>query len=225
MSKAASTPTRQTYNELQHAYQHYNNILFAGRLPPCLITLQRKGARVMGYFSPTRFAHRSGKQKLDEIAMNPMHFRTRNDVEILQTLVHEMVHLWQAHFGKPSRGGYHNNEWATQMETIGLMPSSTGRPGGARTGQAMNDYPQTDGPFVQATNALLAKGFTLEWYEPSHAVGPSLGGAGIAAPAKPSAGGKRITFCCPECGAKAWGKAALKLLCGTCHVAFVAKKS
>jgi hypothetical protein len=30
----------------------------------------------------------------------------------LSTLVHEMAHLQQNHFGKSSRTGYHNKEWA-----------------------------------------------------------------------------------------------------------------
>lgn len=48
-----------------------------------------------------------------------------------------MTHLWQYHFGKPGRRGYHNKEWANKMESIGLMPSSTGQPGGDKTGDKM----------------------------------------------------------------------------------------
>src|SRR5262245_14971271 len=36
--------------------------------------------------------------------------------QILSTLVHEMVHGEQHHYGKPSRGGYHNKQWADWME-------------------------------------------------------------------------------------------------------------
>ncbi|MBM5564638.1 SprT-like domain-containing protein, partial [Klebsiella quasipneumoniae] len=76
----------------------------------------------------------------DEIAMNPAYFAVCPPEEIMQTLVHEMAHLWQHHFGKPGRRGYHNKEWAERMEEIGLMPSSTGKPGGAKTGDKMADY-------------------------------------------------------------------------------------
>lgn len=41
----------------------------------------------------------------------------------MQTIVHEMVHLWQYEFGKPSHRTYHNKE-ADKM-AIGLMPSNT----------------------------------------------------------------------------------------------------
>ena len=48
-------PTHQTYSELQHAYDHFNQALFGGQLPSCLITLQRE-KRSYGYFSSKRFS-------------------------------------------------------------------------------------------------------------------------------------------------------------------------
>nr|WP_025465377.1 SprT-like domain-containing protein [Acinetobacter baumannii] len=86
-------------------------------------------------------------------------------LEVLQTLVHEMVHAWQFHFGKPGRRGYHNKEWADKMEAIGLMPSSTGKPGGARTGEKMADYAIPGGLFMQATDKLLTQDFKISWLD------------------------------------------------------------
>ena len=133
-----TNPTAQAYAELQLAFDHYNRELFAGELPPCLITMQRE-KRSYGYFSSERFVHHHDKSKTDEIAINPAYFAVVPLLEVLQTVAHEMVHAWQFHFGNPSRSGYHNREWADKMEAIGLMPSSTGQPGGARTGQKMAD--------------------------------------------------------------------------------------
>jgi hypothetical protein len=99
-----------------------------------LITLNRHPA-ARGYFSADRFNHRNSDQTRDEIALNPDTFIDRTDLEILSTLVREQVHLWQHHFGQASRNRYHNTEWATKIEAIGLMPSDTGKPGGKRTGQ------------------------------------------------------------------------------------------
>lgn len=156
-------PTQQTYAELQQAYEHFNHALFDGRLPNCLITLQRE-KRSMGYFSSRRFADAEGNFT-DEIAMNPAFFAVMPILETMQTLVHEMCHLWQFHFGKPGRGRYHNEEWARKMESIGLMPSSTGSPGGARTGERMSDYALEGGPFVNACAELLTRSFCLTWYD------------------------------------------------------------
>lgn len=158
-------PTEEAYAELQRAYDYYNDHLFASqeRLPPCMITYQRE-KRTMGYFSKGRFIRLDGT-KTDEIAMNPDYFASIPLVEILQTLVHEMVHLWQEHFGKPSRSCYHNWEWARKMEALGLMPSSTGQPGGKKIGQSMNDYVIPGGRFDKATRRLLSTGFAISWMD------------------------------------------------------------
>lgn len=156
-------PTRETYDELQRAYSHFNRLLFDGELPDCLITLQREKS-TCGYFSAARFARADG-QTTDEIALNPAFFAVVPLVETLQTLVHEMCHLWQHHFGKPGRGRYHNEEWARRMETVGLMPSSTGRPGGKRTGDMVADYAMEGGPFLAACEALMTERFMLSWYD------------------------------------------------------------
>ena len=132
-------PTR-TYTSLDAAYDHFNRELFGGQLPPCLITMQRhKGA--YGYFSGERFASLDNPEEVtDEIALNPAHFASRTPAATLSTLVHEMCHLWQHHFGKPSRSGYHNKEWAAKMREVGLIPIDTGQPGGKDTGQKVTHY-------------------------------------------------------------------------------------
>ena len=119
--------TAVTYNGLNEAYAFFNACLFKGDLPNCLITLQRK-SKAYGYFAGDRFGSRDGDVVTDEIALNPSHFRVRSTEEVLSTLVHEMAHLWQHRFGKPSRSNYHNKEWGDKMREIGLVPSSTGAP-------------------------------------------------------------------------------------------------
>lgn len=100
------TPTEEAYTEWQHAYEFFNVQLFDGLLPPCVMTMQRK-TRSYGYFCGNRWANHTGTLR-DEIALNPVHFATRSVAEVLSTLGHEMVHLWQYHCGTPSRAGYHN---------------------------------------------------------------------------------------------------------------------
>lgn len=156
-------PTQQAYQELQQAYDHFNTLLFDDKLPSCLITLQRERSSC-GYFSAQRFVGVDGRTT-DEIAMNPCYFAVVPVLETMQTLVHEMVHLWQSHFGKPGRGRYHNAQWADKMESIGLMPSSTGQPGGQRVGDHMADYAVHGGRFLAACTALLTEKFTISWVD------------------------------------------------------------
>ncbi|NOT67094.1 MAG: sprT domain-containing protein [Methylophilaceae bacterium] len=156
-------PTTETYSELVQAYDAFNLALFDGKLPGCLITLQRE-KHTCGYFSSARFAHVNG-DLTDEIAINPSFFAVTPIIEIMQTLVHEMVHLWQYHFGTPGRGRYHNKEWGDKMEDIGLMPSSTGKPGGSKTGDRIADFAIEDGLFLQACKDLMTQSFRFSWYD------------------------------------------------------------
>lgn len=163
MAATKPLPTREAYSELQQAYDFFNEELFEGQLPSCLITLQREKS-TFGYFSAKRFGSIQGGYT-DEIAMNPTYFAAVPLLETMQTLAHEMCHLWQHHFGKPGRVRYHNDEWANKMESIGLMPSSTGQPGGRRTGDRMADYAIEGGPFLEATKRLITQDFRISWYD------------------------------------------------------------
>lgn len=214
------TTTTTEYTNLDQAFDYFNAELFGGQLPLVLLTFQRHG-QAYGYYAPKRFKARHGDETTDEIALNPEMFNTP-DLEILQTLVHEMAHLWQQHFGKPSRSGYHNAQWAKKMMEIGLMPSDTGKPGGKTTGQHMGDYPITGGRFEEAARQLLESGFAVHWMDnwkkngqPSadDGDGEEEGEAGQPAEPKPK---NKIKYTCPTCQANVWGKPALKLICGEC---------
>ena len=200
------TPTADTYAAFNDGYCCFNARLFAGALPECLITLQRKN-RTMGYFKRAAFADAAGAAITDEIALNPAHFRVRADRETLSTLVHEMVHLWQHHFGKPSRPGYHNAEWADRMEEVGLMPTTTGGVDGKRTGQRVTHYIVAGGPFDTACRELLGAGFQIPW-----------GDAGAPARGPEVKSGKRHKYECPNCGSAAWARPCAELACVPCDV-------
>ena len=243
----AVTPTAQNYTELQRAYDHFNTALFAGELPACLITLQRE-KRTCGYFSHQRFADLDG-HTTDEIALNPAYFAVVPLVETMQTLVHEMTHLWQSHFGTPGRGRYHNGEWADKMEAIGLMPSSTGKPGGKRTGDCMADFAIEGGQFLIACADLITRAFLLSWYDRFPApelvaagqltegmhLSTSVGGDSTPAQAlhvqaslvvRPAVAtpavvnkSNRMKFSC-DCAQNVWGKPSLRVMCMECNTTF-----
>ncbi len=178
-------PTPETYLFFQKAYDFFNASLFENSLPPCLITFQRQ-KRLMGYVSFKRWYNPTENRHIDELAINPEYFAHYPLVELFQTLCHEMVHIWQSHFGSPGRRGYHNEEWARKMIAIGLMPSTTGQPGGGIVGESMLDYILTDGSFVKACDTLLATGIQLAWVDAfpiarERAVVPSYDDHGTAA--------------------------------------------
>jgi len=157
-------PTSELYESLQIAYEHFNHRLFEGKLVKVIFTVQRK-AGVMGYFAPERWGNLNGK-KCHEIAINPSYIANARLIEVMQTLVHEMVHCWQYCYGNPGRKYYHNKQWANKMMDVGLMPSSTGRPGGNITGQQMSDYIIEGGDFLKAFKVLEnKKRFQLSWID------------------------------------------------------------
>ena len=53
-------PTKETYDQIQQAYDYLNRALFKSELPNCLITLQRRN-RTYGYFSGGRFGRSDGR--------------------------------------------------------------------------------------------------------------------------------------------------------------------
>ncbi len=159
----SDSPTNQTYRELENAYHYFNNELFDGKLPNCLIVLQRK-VKTMGYVSIDRWINREGK-KVHELAINPEYFLGSSIEEVFQTMVHEQCHIWQHCFGKPGRRGYHNKEWSSKMVSIGLIPSNTGWPGGRQTGEEMDDYILDKGACHKAIQKLLSSGYWLTWVD------------------------------------------------------------
>lgn len=192
-------PTAEVYTALDSAYQFFNARLFEGQLPGCLLTLtRRKGAN--GYFWADQA--KKGDLVADEIALNP-HTMNRDPRAVLATLLHEMVHLQQQHFGKPGKDGYHNQQWVDMMEAVGLKAVSIDQPGKC-TGKKVTTEIIPDGEADIAFDDFLKRpeAVGMGWFM----VTP--------APAAKKLDLSKTPHECPECGAKAWGKLGIKLYCG-----------
>lgn len=205
------SPTSEVYGALETAFRFFNRELFDGSLPDALMTIPHKGKGTRGYVTVNRFTGRKTGRPANEVALNPVHFAGPLQ-DILATLVHQMVHLWQHCHDKPSRGGYHNRSWAEKILALGLHPSSTGKPGGKTTGQKMHHYLVRGGRFDRASRKLLASGFDVVWAE------------ALVKREQEKAGGDgadedtgRVAWACPTCSLKAWAKPSARLMCGTCR--------
>lgn len=203
MDSTIQSPTLTYADELQRAYDHFNATLFEDRLPGAVITYTNR-KKVYGHFGGKRW-EAGEDHTADEIAMNPSHFRSRPVGEVLSTLVHEMTHQEQAHFGKPGRRGYHNIPWGLLMDRVGLTPSSTGSPGGKRTGQKVSHYIDPEGPFQASLNDLMETGYTLTWAK-----------APVSATSR-KAPVSKVPYECLPCGMKVWGKPGLRVGCFDCE--------
>jgi predicted SprT family Zn-dependent metalloprotease len=234
------------FKTLDDLYSFYNSRLFQGQLPECILNMSRKTG-AYGFFAPERWRDTGRKDsRVHEISLNP-DFLQRSFADWHSTLVHEMCHLWQQEFGKPSRVAYHNREWAFKMELLGLMPSDTGQPGGRRTGQSISHYVIPGGAFEAVFTSLDAadlETFRLK-YLPSMAIpmddpgitkslssdndndneGDHDGeGTGPGTPAGKSKSGTRIKYTC-SCGNHVWGRSGLSILCNDCNFSFTEEQS
>jgi predicted SprT family Zn-dependent metalloprotease len=203
-------PTASQYTNLQAAYDYFNEKLFNSELKPCMITLHSRGKKTFGLFHAEQWGKDNSDEVIHEIALSPLHLN-RPLVAVFGTLVHEMVHLWQQDYGTPSRNGYHNREWGTMMESVGLQPSDTGEIGGKKTGVQMTHYVLTRGAFELAFNQIPAS-ISLPWL-----------GAGrhreVATKAK-----NKVKYGCTSCDVQAWGKPGLALKCVECDTVLLAEQ-
>lgn len=215
---AMTNPTSRTYASLTTAYDFFNAELFGGQLPPCLITMQRhKGA--YGYFSGERFRNVADQADVtDEIALNPAHFAERRPEQTLSTLVHEMAHLWQHHYGKPPRKAYHDKQWAAKMREVGLIPTSTGAPGGKETGQKVTHIIEEGGAYARACAKLLAEHPAILYHDRA-------GDDEEGRKARKKKAASKTKYTCESCGANAWAKPNTNLWCGDCQEAMQAENA
>lgn len=242
------TPTVSFYTTLQLAFDHFNAELFGGSLPHCLITL-RSASRVYGYHHAERFISPQGVQ-IDELGLHPGFFTLRPIESVLSTLVHEMVHHWQQHHGTPSTSNAHNQEWAMKMESVGLMPSHTGLPGGKKTGRSISHYILPDGKFLTSCRKLVETGYFIPWLDRHAPEDPesealleqTLLSAGVKYESTPpplaslpkEIKGKptvyrpppkraptRQKLTCVGCGSKAWVVPGTAIICGKCNIDMV----
>ncbi len=223
----AASPTLEIAAEWQGYFKIFNELLFDNTLPDCVITFT-ENPLAQGYFCAEAFKDRKGATA-HKIALNPIYF-VIGDAESYATLVHEMAHMWRHLFGPRNRKGgygapgYHDVVWADKMQSIGLMPSSTGRPGGARTGFSMSDYPIEGGAFDLACRELMIAGHTvnwregrdLEWTTSSPNDGPNPRDDVARPKPKPRRGSTRACFVCAGCGLRAWSRPTARLSCTDC---------
>lgn len=200
------TPTGEQFGAYEGAFNYFNKRLFDGTLPPLMLNFSRR-SHTRGFYCPELWRNGS-KDAVAELSLNP-DVLDRPPRDALSTLVHEMCHHWQFSFGRPSRRGYHNREWAQKMVEIGLQPSDTGEPGGAIVGQRMTHYILDGGPFDRSFSAM-----------PQETLLPWTSAGSLEAAKKKRECQRKTAYACLGCEAKVWGKSGLSILCGDCEEPF-----
>ena len=85
-----------------------NRVCWQGRLPPCLLRLSDR-------LSPRTLAYASNDFR---IVFNAKYSQCVDDSDFLQTMAHEMIHIWQYMLGR--RGG-HGRDFKNEQLRLGLV--------------------------------------------------------------------------------------------------------
>jgi hypothetical protein len=157
-----STADAVMFTELAFAYNFINQEMFDGRLESCIVTTNRKYGS-LGYFRPRGF--NAGGRCANEISLNAAYMSVRTTRSTLGILASLMCHAKNAQDGFTGKKGYCGKIWAKTMKHIGLMPSSTGRPGGAPTGYNNSFYIVKGEAFDLSCCRLQRAKFTLTWHD------------------------------------------------------------
>lgn len=128
--------SQQLYTELYRAFDHFNEHFAEGRLPKVVITIQESGKRnAYGWFGNGFWSDKLSGGAVPEINLSAEYI-SRGSKALLETLLHEMAHLWNATVSKVrdcSSGQYHNKRFKEAAERFGLSVERDGKRGWAYT--------------------------------------------------------------------------------------------
>ena len=98
---------------LVEEHRRLNAERFQGSLHPIIVRVSRRMKSRLGHYSPARGATPA------EIAISRRHIRRHGWADAIETLVHEMVHQWQAETGAPLD---HGPGFRNKAVEVGIRP-------------------------------------------------------------------------------------------------------
>ena len=210
-----TTKMSRTVGQLEKMYNAINSDMFEGLLPVPIITVQSKPG-TYGHCSTAKVWKRENENTYEmniaaEVLTGPIE-------EIIDTLIHEMIHLYCRENGirEVSRGGtYHNRKFKKLAEERGLICFQTEKYGWNTRGTG-ND-------------ALIEYALSKEWSEfeiGRETVGKfGIAGSGAAHGGAQITGGPRISstrkYQCPKCRNSVRATKKVNIICGDCLVPMI----
>jgi hypothetical protein len=214
VTRFASGPSYETWiRSWNFSFSHFNERLFDGELSQPLFTYT--GLKCAVQLRWEYYADKDGR-RAHRLAFNAARLKTLTDEERLSVLVYGMAQMKRYLTPPRPTDGYCDARLARIMTDVGLIPSSTGEQGGAKTGYSMGYIIEPDGPFDAACRDLLTKGFTIKFIEKA-----GLANVGEAEVKRKKKNESKTKFCCPICGQNAWAKLTAKLKCDPCDLRMV----
>lgn len=208
-----TTKMSRAVGQLEKMYNTMNQDFYGGALPTPIITVQSK---------PGTYGHcttgKVWKRKEDDtyemnIAAEVLDCEIE---EIIDTLLHEMVHLYCRENGiqEVSRGGkYHNGKFKALAEKCGLLCVKAGQYGWNTQGTGndkLTEYALEKG----WSEIKIARGGMMRFPIHTGAGGTQSGGAPVTGGKRPSSTRK---LQCPKCGNSCRATKAIRILCMDCN--------
>lgn len=189
-------------NTLTKVYDTFNQEMFDGKLPPCVITLGKK-AKALGVYKPASFASKEEGQALvviPEIMLIPSTFKERSTIEIFSTVLHEQAHHWRDKVSTEKQTKRHHDAvWAKKMVELGLKPYNIKNPA-KMTGRNCTHTIIEGGVFETIAKRLIEEGNEIKYFS-------------LQKPKKTKKRVKTVKYVCPHCGIEARGIEGLNILC------------
>jgi len=100
----------------------FNKEFFDGELPPAAISFESDDVRRLGWY----LLKRDGLALNFRININTKHLAAGDQVDVLDTLLHEMTHQWEHVGGREKGGRYHTKKFRDKAEALGIPTDKYG---------------------------------------------------------------------------------------------------
>lgn len=208
-----TTKMSRAVGQLEKMYNTMNMDFYGGALPTPIITVQSKPG-TYGHCTVGKVWKRKGDNTYEmNIAAEVL---DQEIEEIIDTLLHEMVHLYCRENGiqEVSRGGkYHNGKFKALAEKCGLMCVKAGQYGWNTQGTGndkLTEYALEKG----WSEIKIARGEVMRFPISTGTSGTQSGGAPVQGGKRPSSTRK---LQCPKCGCSCRATKTIRIMCMDCN--------
>lgn len=225
--------TLEVYAKFALAIEEIEKTFFVGKdkkkFPRFVFAINNRCKAAVAFVSPDALFDKTDGKKVQYLGINP-HYLDRGSAYVLQTLCHELCHVYEHAYIHIPRGGYHDKQWHGLMTSCGLEPvymnkSKTNVSDKIIEGGEFEDFVKAfeenhpDFFNVVEFRESVVKG----WKEENPNAEADEEGAMADNADKPvkTYNRNKIKYVCPDCEAKVWGKAGLHIACSDCGAYFV----
>lgn len=225
--------TLEVYSKFQKAIDSIEKVFFLGKdrkkFPKFVFAINNKCKSAVAFVSPNALFDKTDGKKVQYLGVNPRYLNM-GTAYVLQTLCHELCHVYEHAYIHIPRGGYHDKQWHELMISCGLEPvyQNTSK-------TSVSDRIIEGGEFESFVKAFeeenpnffnvvaFTQSVVSRWKESNPESEADEEGATADNADKPVKiyNRNKIKYICPKCNAKVWGKAGLHVTCSDCGEDFV----